>query len=194
MKRASKPAPAMKPESRRCWKRWPMTYTPGASVTPRRCRNEPSACTIGRSHPVVVRAVAGRQDDRPDPFRAQVEVTPGARCRDGRRTDRGQHLAGQAGAVDVPVDGVQEGVHPPIGVRRDGREPVPERRVRPSRLSSRPVNRTPGAAARPGPRRSRPPSAPVRPTSCIDGSRRAAAGSGISSIVRASRPVASSHQ
>ena len=56
-------------------------------------------------------------------------MTPGARCRDGRRTDRGQYLARQAGAVDVPVDGVQERVHPSIGVRRDGREPVPERRV-----------------------------------------------------------------
>ena len=35
---------------------------------------------------------------------------------------------------------------------------------------------------------------PGRPTSCREGSRRAAAGSGTSSIVRARRPVASSHQ
>ena len=46
----------------------------------------PSAPLIGRSHPGVVGAVAGRQDDRPDPFGAQVEPRP-ERLQPGRARD-----------------------------------------------------------------------------------------------------------
>jgi threonine/homoserine/homoserine lactone efflux protein len=49
--RASWRAPSMNPESRRCWKRWPTTYTRGARVTPWCWRMLPSGSGMGsRSH------------------------------------------------------------------------------------------------------------------------------------------------
>ena len=80
----------------------------------------------GQVDPVVVRVVAGGQDDGADPFAAQIEPGRRARCGDGRRSDWRQDLAGQAGAVDVAVDGVQQGVHAPVGVRGEGCELVAE--------------------------------------------------------------------
>jgi hypothetical protein len=62
----------------------------------------------------VVGHEARRQQDRADPLGAQVEPRRARPHRDGSRTVGRPDLVGQSGLEDVPVDGVEEPVHPPI--------------------------------------------------------------------------------
>ena len=104
---------------------------------------------------------------------------------------RRQDLIGEAGPRDVLVDRVEHAVHPLLG----GGDVLGQIWPEPCSGSLHPVE----AAEQPDTAGLQSHQIDVvlgvaRPTSCIDGSRRAADGSGTSSIVRASRPVACSHQ
>ena len=126
-------------------------------VHPRRRRHAPA---------LPDRAVR-RGDRQPQPrVVGPVARSPAARCRSPRRAGRagsaptapatgrgrsaGQHLVGQAGLVDVPVDRVEEPVHRPVGGRRPcrpgRRAAAPCDRRRPS---TRPASRTPRACSVP---------------------------------------------
>ena len=85
-------APSMKPESRRCWKRWPTTYTPGARVTPRYCSTAPNPSVIGQLHPRVVGLVPRGHHHGADSLGPQVEGPGGGRQRHRGRPQCRGHL------------------------------------------------------------------------------------------------------
>ena len=154
----------------------------------------PSGADDGQPEPRVVGTVAGGDHHGADALARRGRANAGRRRYVERtRPVRRQHLGAESGHGDVLVDVVEEvGASPgrrrrPCSARSPGTAPG-----FPASRRSGPTSRTPrclqrragrgrvGAAWPPG-----------RPTSWSDGSRRAATGSGTSSIVRASRPVLS---
>ena len=182
-------------ESRRCWKRCPTTYTPSAAVTPRYWPMVPPATLVDRQpQPPEVCPVAGCGSHTVEmPAAARSRVRPVVRA-DRRGAQSGRSLGGEPGGVDVRVDRVQEPVHAVIraATSRRGRlesgRPAPVDRLQPSdklnsaRLESSQIHLV---------RRARGWAASDQLQRCLA---RPRAGSRNSSIVRASRPVRSSHQ
>ena len=154
----------------------------------------PVRCGDGDLQPRVVRAVAGGEQHRPDALGAEVEATPGRPTapapagRRGRPRRRGGCCSTCASTMSRNRAS-RASAWPTVAPR-----------------SSANLTRCPWLQPQPPgqPRRPRPagcqvdvgaaPSRGSRPASWNDGSRRAAAGSGTVSMVRARRPVWSSHQ
>ena len=62
--------------------------------------------------PRVVRAIAGRDEHSSDVLSREVKSRDRGRAMTGRVPHCGQHLTAEACVVDVPIDGIEEAVHP----------------------------------------------------------------------------------